>query len=94
MRTLIVYFSKFGSTNRIAQAIAETLKQAGDIRVIGIDQLTASHSAGVRPGRSEQPRLSQRHVMLRFLAAATSSGRETGVVTGAAFSFSGSFSAH
>jgi flavodoxin len=47
MRTLIAYFSKFGNTRRVAQAIAETLKRAGETRVIGIDQLAASDFAGV-----------------------------------------------
>lgn len=47
MRTLIAYFSRFGNTKRVAQAIAETLKPAGDIRATSIDQLTASDFAGV-----------------------------------------------
>jgi flavodoxin len=47
MKTLIVCFSKFGNTRRIAQAIAETLKQAGDAPVISIDQLAASDFEGV-----------------------------------------------
>lgn len=47
MKTLIVYFSKFGNTRRVAQAIAEAMKQAGDARVIGIEQLTASDFEGV-----------------------------------------------
>jgi len=47
MRTLVVYFSKFGNTRRVAQAIAETMKQAADVRVISIDQLTASDFEGV-----------------------------------------------
>ncbi len=47
MKTLIVYFSRFGNTRRIAQAIAETMKQAGDARVISIDRLTAADFEGV-----------------------------------------------
>ena len=47
MKTLIVYFSKFGNTKRVAQVIAETLKSAGEARVVSIDQLTASDFEGV-----------------------------------------------
>ncbi len=42
MRALIVYFSQFGNTRRLAEAMAETMKQPGDARVIAIDQLAAS----------------------------------------------------
>jgi flavodoxin len=42
MKTLIVYFSKFGNTQKVAEAIADTLVQAGEARVISIDELTAS----------------------------------------------------
>ena len=47
MKTLIVYFSKFGNTRRIAQAVAEPLKQAGEVRVLNLDQLAASDFEGV-----------------------------------------------
>ena len=47
MKTLIVYFSKFGNTRRVAQAVAETMKQAGDTRVVSIERLTASDLEGV-----------------------------------------------
>ncbi len=47
MKTLIVYFSKFGNTKRVAQAIAETMKQAGEARIVSIDQLAASDLEGV-----------------------------------------------
>jgi flavodoxin len=47
MRTLIVYFSRFGNTRRLAEAMAETLKQAGDTRTISIDRLAASDFEGV-----------------------------------------------
>jgi flavodoxin len=46
MRTLIVYFSKFGNTRRIAEAVAEVMRQAGDVRVVSIDQLAASDFDG------------------------------------------------
>lgn len=47
MRALIVYFSRFGNTRRLAEAMAETMKQAGEARVIGIDRLAASDFDGV-----------------------------------------------
>ena len=46
MRTLIVYFSKFGNTRRIAEAIADVMKQAGDARLVSIDQLGTSDFEG------------------------------------------------
>ena len=39
MKTLIVYFSKFGNTRRIAEAVAEVMRQAGEARVVSIDGL-------------------------------------------------------
>lgn len=47
MRVLIVYSSKFGNTRRVAEAIAEVAKQAGDTRVVDIEQLAASDFEGV-----------------------------------------------
>ncbi len=47
MKTLIVYFSKFGNTRRIAEAIAETMKPAGDVRVVSIDRLAVADFEGV-----------------------------------------------
>ncbi len=47
MKSLIVYFSKFGNTKRIAEAIAETLGTAGQVQVISLDQLTVSDLEGV-----------------------------------------------
>lgn len=47
MRTLIVYFSQFGNTRRLAEAMAETMKSAGEARVASIDQLTVSDIQGV-----------------------------------------------
>ncbi len=43
MNALVIYFSKFGNTKKIAQAIAEALKSEGTVQVIGVDQLTTSH---------------------------------------------------
>ena len=42
MRTLIVYFSKFGNTRKVAETIAEAMRQAGDARAVGMDQLAPS----------------------------------------------------
>jgi flavodoxin len=42
MKSLVVYFSKFGNTQQVAEAIAETLASAGPVRVISIDQLSVS----------------------------------------------------
>jgi len=47
MKTLVVYYSKYGNTRRIAEAITETATRAGDARVISMDQLTASDFDGV-----------------------------------------------
>ena len=47
MRTLIVYFSKFGNTRKLAEVMAETMKQAGEARVTAIDQLSANDFEGV-----------------------------------------------
>lgn len=41
MRMLIVYFSKFGNTRKVAETMAEVMRQAGDARVVSIDQLAA-----------------------------------------------------
>lgn len=42
MRTVIVYFSKFGNTKKLAEAMAETMKPVGQARAIDIDKLTPS----------------------------------------------------
>jgi flavodoxin len=42
MNTLIVFFSQFGNTKKVAEAIAETLESEGSVCVIPVDQLTAS----------------------------------------------------
>ena len=47
MRTLIVYFTKFGNTRKLAEAMAETMRRAGDARAVSIDQLAASDFEGV-----------------------------------------------
>ncbi len=47
MQILIIYFSKFGNTRRVAEAIVETMKQAGQTRVVSIDQLRPADFGGV-----------------------------------------------
>jgi flavodoxin len=42
MKSLVVYYSKFGNTQKVAEAIAETLASAGPARVISMDQLGVS----------------------------------------------------
>lgn len=42
MDALLAYFSRFGNTRKVAEAIAGILESEGSVRVIGIDQLTAS----------------------------------------------------
>jgi flavodoxin len=47
VKSLIVYFSRYGNTHRIAEAIAEVLGSEGPVHVIGMDELTVSDLAGV-----------------------------------------------
>ena len=42
MNALVVYFSEFGNTQKVAEVIAETLESAGSVRVLSLHQLTAS----------------------------------------------------
>lgn len=45
MNVLVVYFSKFGNTRKVAETIGESLSAAGSVRVISSDQLAASDLA-------------------------------------------------
>lgn len=47
MTSLIVYFSKFGNTRRLAEAMAEPLGRSGAVCVVPIDQLAPSDLKGV-----------------------------------------------
>lgn len=40
MKTLVVYFSKFGNTQKVAEVIAETLVSNSNVRTISSDELT------------------------------------------------------
>ena len=42
MNALVVYFTQFGNTRKIAEAIAEVLAGAGEARVISLDTLAAA----------------------------------------------------
>ena len=46
MNTLVAYFSKFGNTQKVAEAIAEALAGAGKARALSIDGLAASELEG------------------------------------------------
>ena len=46
MKSLIVYFSRYGNTQKIAEAMAGRLGSAGPVHVIGVDQLTAPDLTG------------------------------------------------
>lgn len=47
MNTLVVYFSKFGNTRQVAEAVAETLQSTGSVRVMSAEPLTAADFEGV-----------------------------------------------
>ncbi len=47
MNALVVYFSKFGNTKQVADAIAETLETVGSVRTLSMDRLAASDLQGV-----------------------------------------------
>ena len=42
MNALVVYFSKFGNTHKVAETIAEVLAGAGEARTVSIDELTTA----------------------------------------------------
>ncbi len=47
MKALVVYFSKFGNTKMVAEAICEALRQREDVRLINSGQLTKRDFEGV-----------------------------------------------
>lgn len=42
MNTLVVYFTKFGNTQMVAEAIGDRLKSDSDVRLVNIDELTVA----------------------------------------------------
>jgi flavodoxin len=46
VNALVLYYSKFGTTRGVAEAIADTLKSKGAVRVVSTDDLAASDLAG------------------------------------------------
>jgi flavodoxin len=47
MHSLVVYYSKYGNTRRVAEAIAAILAAAGDARAASLDSLNARELAGI-----------------------------------------------
>jgi len=47
MNVLVVYFSKFGNTRKIAEAIAEVMDSAGSIRILNLEDLRVSDLRGL-----------------------------------------------
>ena len=47
MKSLVVYYSKFGNTHLVAEAIAEELQSAGEVHLIEINDLTGADYQGV-----------------------------------------------
>jgi flavodoxin len=46
MNSLVVHYSKFGNTQKVAEAVAEILETSGSVKVISINQLSASDLNG------------------------------------------------
>lgn len=42
MKTLVVYFSKLGNTQKVAEVIAERAESQGSVRTISLDELTVN----------------------------------------------------
>lgn len=47
MNALVVYYSQFGNTKKVAEAIAGVLEQAGGARTVSSEELTAADLEGV-----------------------------------------------
>jgi len=46
MNALVVYYSRFGNTRRVAEAIADSMESRGAVRVMSTDELTPSDLKG------------------------------------------------
>jgi len=47
MRSIVAYYTRYGNTRQVAEAIAEVLAGAGEVRTAPIDGLTADELEGV-----------------------------------------------
>ena len=47
MNILVIYFSKFGNTSKVAEAIAGVMKSAGTVQCLGLEGLTSSNFKGL-----------------------------------------------
>lgn len=47
MNCLVIYFSKYGNTEKVATTVAETLAPAGPVHLVAMDKLTAADLVGV-----------------------------------------------
>jgi flavodoxin len=47
MNALVVYFTKFGNTQKVAETIAEELEREASVRVLSLDKLKTSELEGV-----------------------------------------------
>lgn len=47
MKSLVVYYSKFGNTHQVAEAIAGELQSAGEVRLIELTDLTPADYQGI-----------------------------------------------
>ncbi len=48
MNALVIYYSEFGNTKQVADAIAQTCRVVGSVREISADKLEASDFTEVR----------------------------------------------
>ena len=46
MQTTVVFFSKFGHTQKVAEVIADALQTAGPVRLLALDQLVPAQLQG------------------------------------------------
>ena len=46
MKSIVIYASHFGNTKRVAEAIADGLRQHGDVQLLSVDEAPATFPAG------------------------------------------------
>ena len=54
MNALVIYFSKFGNTQKVAETIAKELGRGASVRVIHSDELTTSALGNMDLGELEK----------------------------------------